>query len=49
MLFIFILVFKEFLIRLLEEKRNGVFYFFKIGDIKKVSRYFILDFVVDVE
>jgi Rap guanine nucleotide exchange factor 2 len=45
----FILVFKELLTRLSEEKRNGAPHLPKIGDIKKASRYSIPDLAVDVE
>lgn len=48
-LFISILVFKELLTRLSEEKRNGAPHLPKIGDIKKASRYSIPDLAVDVE
>lgn len=44
-----ILVFKELLTRLSEEKRNGAPHLPKIGDIKKASRYSIPDLAVDVE
>lgn len=47
--FLFILVFKELLTRLSEEKRNGAPHLPKIGDIKKASRYSIPDLAVDVE
>lgn len=47
--FISILVFKELLTRLSEEKRNGAPHLPKIGDIKKASRYSIPDLAVDVE
>lgn len=44
-----VLVFKELLTRLSEEKRNGAPHLPKIGDIKKASRYSIPDLAVDVE
>ncbi|XP_041437175.1 rap guanine nucleotide exchange factor 2 L homeolog isoform X7 [Xenopus laevis] len=42
-------VFKELLVRMLEEKRNSAPHLPKIGDIKKASRYSIPDLAVDVE
>ncbi|XP_045408575.1 rap guanine nucleotide exchange factor 2-like [Lemur catta] len=42
-------LFKELLTRLSEEKRDGALHHPKTGDIKKVSRYSISDFAVDVE
>ncbi|XP_041435472.1 rap guanine nucleotide exchange factor 2 isoform X3 [Xenopus laevis] len=42
-------VFKELMVRMLEEKRNSAPHLPKIGDIKKASRYSIPDLAVDVE